>query len=215
MWLQQLIRWFLPEEHRFFDFIDQAAESSDRAAKLMADLLSTNPRDSRNQIIERIRDAEHAGDKALKDMADALDATFVTPLDREDLYHITNKIESVSDLISATANHMAVHQMDTIPEGARELAEVLVKCTTQFREAATMLRDHKNVDRVRQACRTLHYLEHEADVIFRMRIADLFARERDAIQLIKHKEFLEGLEDSVDQCAQVGSAMEAIIIKNG
>ncbi|MBI3820840.1 MAG: DUF47 family protein [Planctomycetes bacterium] len=215
MWLQQLIRWFLPEEHKFFDFIEQAADSSDRAAHLMEELLSTNPRDSRPQIIERIRDAEHAGDKAMKDMADALDATFVTPLDREDLYHITNKLESVSDLISATANHVSVHQMDTLPEGSRELAAILVKCTTQFREAAHMLRDHKNADKIRQTSRALHYLEHEADVIFRMRIADLFAREKDAIQLIKHKEFLEGLEDAVDHCAHVGTAMEAMLIKNG
>lgn len=215
MWLQQLIRAFLPEEHKFFDYIDAAADSSDRAARLMVELLTSSNGDTRMLMVERIRDAEHDGDKAMKDMADALDKTFVTPLDREDLYHLTNKIESVSDLISATANHTTVHQMSTFPMGSRELAEVLVKCTTQFKDAARMLRDRRNADKVRAACQSLHYLEHEADVIFRMRLGDLFKTETNAIQLIKHKEFLEGLEEAVDHCAGVGSAMEAILIKNG
>ena len=59
------------------------------------------------------------------------------------------------------------------------------------------------------------YLEHEADVIFRLRLGDLFAKETDPIRLIKHKKFLEGLENAVDHCASVGSSMEAILIKNG
>jgi predicted phosphate transport protein (TIGR00153 family) len=215
MWLQQAIRWFLPEEGRFFDLVDQAADASHRCAELLVELLATSNREKRQVLVERIRDAEHDGDKAMKDMADALDKTFVTPIDREDLYTLTNKIESVSDVISATATYISVHQMDSIPEGSRELGDLIVKCTTQFRDAARLLKDHRQADKIRAACRSLHYLEHEADVIFRMRLGDLFALERDAIQLIKHKEFLEGLENTVDACATVGTSMEAILIKNG
>ena len=215
MWLQQAIRWFLPEEAKFFDFINAASEASHWAAELLQELLKATNRDQRQSLVERIRDAEHDGDKAMKDMADALDQTFVTPFDREDLYTLTNKIESVSDIISATATHISVHQMDSIPDGSRELGELIVKCTQQSRDAARLLNDHGQADKVRAACRSLHYLEHEADIIFRMRLGDLFAREKDAIQLIKHKEFLEGLENTVDQCAMVGNAMEAILIKNG
>lgn len=214
-WLQNAIRWFLPQEEHFWDYVEEAAKAADEAAGLFAELTRASGRDARLVLVERIREAEHAGDKAKKDMADALDTTFVTPIDREDLYHLTSALENVSDFVSATANHLTVHQMDSLPDGTKELADVLVKATGQFREAAGLLRQSDSSEKIRALCTSIHYLEHEADVIFRLRLGDLFAREKDAIQLIKHKEFLEGLEDSIDRCASVATVMEAIQIKHG
>jgi hypothetical protein len=214
-WLQQAIRWFLPQEGRFFDYVADAAKAANEAAQLFVELTRAEGRDARVVLVERIREAEHAGDKAMKDMADQLDTTFVTPIDREDLYHLTGSLENVSDFISATANHLTVHQMDSLPEGSRELADILYKATGQFDEAVNALRQGNSADRIRALCRSIHYLEHEADVVFRLRLGDLFAREKDAITLIKHKEFLEGLENAVDRCASVATVIEAIVIKNG
>lgn len=213
--LQNLIRWFLPEEEKFYDYLDEACVAAQHAGELFAQLTRAQGRDAQLVLVERIREAEHEGDRAMKRMADALDATFVTPIDREDLYHLTRTIETVSDFVAATANHLTVHQMDTLPAGSMEIGDILLKACTQFKEAVSLLRNRQNIDAVRAACQSIHYLEHEADVIFRLRLGDLFAKEKDAIQLIKHKEFLEGLEDSVDRCASVASVLEAIVIKNG
>jgi hypothetical protein len=214
-WLQQAIRWLLPQEGRFFDYVADAAAAANASAGLFVELTRAEGRDARLVLVERIREAEHAGDKAMKDLADQLDMTFVTPIDREDLYHLTHALENVSDFVSATANHLTVHQMDSLPEGSRELADILLKATTQFVEAVSVLRTGSGQERIRALCRSIHYLEHEADVVFRMRLGDLFAREKDAITLIKHKEFLEGLENAVDRCASVATVVEAIVIKNG
>lgn len=214
-WLQNSIRWFLPQEHHFWDYIDDAASAADNAARLFGELARADGRDARLVLVERIREAEHDGDRAKKGMADALDSTFVTPIDREDLFTLVGTLENVSDFISATANHLLVHQMDSLPDGTRELSDVLIKATAQFCEAAKHLRETNSADKIRALCQSIHYLEHEADVIFRLRLGDLFAHEKDAIQLIKHKEFLEGLEDAVDRCASVATVIEAIVIKNG
>lgn len=213
--LQRVIRMLLPQEGRFFEYVNHAAEAAEQAAKLFVDLSNAEGRDARLVLVERVREAEHDGDKAKKDMADALDATFVTPIDREDLFHLVGVLENISDFISATANHLTVHQMDSLPEGTKELSAILLKATTQCREAAALLQAGENGNRVRALTQSVHYLEHEGDVIFRLRLGDLFAREKDAIQLIKHKEFLEGLEDSIDRCASAATVMEAIVIKYG
>lgn len=214
-WLQSAIKWFLPDDGTFFETIEAAAIAAEDSGRMFDELARTQDRDARVVLMERIREAEHAGDKAKKDIADALDATFVTPIDREDLYHLAAALESVSDFVSATANQLTVHQMDTLPEGTRELASVLFKATTHLRQATTHLKNGDGHEKIRALCTSVHYLEHEADVIFRLRIGDLFSHEKDAIQLIKHKEFLEGLEDSIDQCAKVATVLEAILIKNG
>ena len=213
--LQQLIRFFLPQEMHFYDYLDGVSKAADDAAKGFVELTRAQGRDQQLVLVERIREAEHAGDKAKKEMSDALDRTFVTPIDREDLYHLCSSLESVSDFISATANHLTVHQMDTLPDGSKEMADILHRCTAQFTEAVALLRKPSNFDTIRAAVQSLHYMEHEADVIFRLRLGDLFAKEKDAITLIKHKEFLEGVEDAIDSCATVGNVLEAVIIKNG
>lgn len=212
--LQSLIRVFLPEEGKFYDYIEHAAAAADEAARLFGELARIDGRDARLVLVERIREAEHMGDKAKKEMADALDATFVTPIDREDLFHLVGSLESVSDFISATSNHLTVHQMDSLPDGTRELSDVLGKATHALVEAVALLRQPDRYDKARALCQSVHYLEHEGDVIFRLRLGDLFAKEKDAIQLIKHKEFLEGLEDSIDRCAGAATVIEAVCIKH-
>lgn len=213
-WLQQAIRWFLPEEDRFFDYILNAAVAAHHAAKHFVELTQVAGRDGQLVLVERIREDEHDGDRAFRTMADALDQTFVTPMDREDLFHLTAAIEDVSDFIASTANHLTVHHMETLPLGSKELADVLLKSTTLFNEAVSLLKDRKNDERIRTCCRELSLLEHEADVIFRIRLGELFNTESNAITLIKHKEFLEGLENAVDRCANVGTAIQAMLIKN-
>lgn len=214
-WLEMLIQWLLPVEVAFFDHVEKAAVAAQQAATLMGELVRAQGRDAQILLLERIREAEHDGDRAMKDMMDALDKSFVTPIDREDLYHLTAAIESVSDFISSTANHLTVHQMETLPEGSRELTDIIVKSASEFLAAVRLLKDGRAGERIRAHCQSLHYLEHEADVIFRLRLGDLFAHEQNAIQLIKHKEFLEGLEEAVDQCSRVGTVLEAIVIKHG
>ncbi len=214
-WIESIIQWFLPVELVFFDYVENAAKAAQQAAVLLGELVRCQGRESQLVLVERIREAEHDGDKAMKDMMEALEKSFVTPIDREDLYHLTVAIENVSDFIASTCNHLTVHQMDTLPEGSRELGDILLKATGEFVTAVQLLKQREGGERIRAHCRALHYLEHEADVVFRLRLGDLFAHEKDAIQLIKHKEFLEGLETAVDQCAKVGNVLEAIVVKNG
>lgn len=213
--LQNLIRWFLPSEEHFFEYINESADAAHQSALLFAELSQAVGRDAQLVLVERIREAEHAADRSFKKMCDALDSTFVTPIDREDLYHLSSATEDVSDFISATANQLTVHQMDVLPEGSKELAHLLVKAVAEFKGAVAQLGSGKGNEQIRAACRSIGYIEHEADVIFRLRLGDLFAREKDAIQLIKHKEFLEGLENAVDRCNIVANVLEAIVIKNG
>jgi uncharacterized protein Yka (UPF0111/DUF47 family) len=213
--VQHFIKRLLPAEPRFYDHLDAAALAAVQAAQLFSQLTRAATREEQHALVEQIREAEHAGDRAKKDMTDGLDRTFVTPLDREDLYLLVDRLENVSDFIAATANHLTVHQMATLPVGSDELGDILVRATLQFQAGVRELRDLRNADRIRAITASLRYLEHEADVIFRLRLGDLFRHETDAIELIKSKEFLEGLEDAVDRCNAVGTTLEAILIKNG
>lgn len=212
--LQNLVRWLMPDERRFFDHIVTIAETSQAAARLMAELPNAKGREAQLAVVDQIKKAEQAGDAALRTLLTALDDTYVTPIDREDLFHLASALEIISDFVNGTASHLYIHHMETLPEGTKELADLLLKSTDQCLEAAKLLRAGNDVTAIRAACKNLDTLEFEADQRFRTRLGALFETQRDAIVLIKHKEFLEGLEDTIDRCAHVGTVVEAILIKN-
>lgn len=213
--LQRFIRWFIPKEEHFFDYVEAAAQASDEAAQALVAMVHAPDHDAQVAQITLILEAEHRGDLALREMADALDRTFVTPIDREDLYRLTSELETVSDHVFGTANQVVVHRMGTLPPGSVELAEIIGRATATFREAVGLLRDARAWDRIRACCSVVERLEHDADAVFRTRMGEMFAEETDPIRLLKHKEFLEGLEEAADRCAIVARVLEGILLKHG
>lgn len=213
--LQTMIRWFIPDESRFFDYVVAVAETANRAAITFHGISRADTPEARASLLHDLGEIEHDGDRALRTISEALDATFVTPIDREDLYHLASALEIISDFVAATASNIAVHRIEALPDGTRELADILVEATQLCVRACTLLRRGNRHDEIRAACRELKQLEHDADMTFRNRIGALFTHELDAITLIKHKEFLEGLEEAVDRCADVATVLEAVLIKNG
>ncbi len=98
--------------------------------------------------------------------------------------------------------------------GSRELSTLIGRACEAVEAAVGDLRGMKQPARIREQCALLDRLESEGDRIFRMQIAAMFRSETDAIRLIKHKEFLEGLEDTLDACNDVGDALLTIVMKN-
>lgn len=214
--LHPMLRWFLPEDERFFDHLDAAAAAADEAARRLVELIAGSSTQPVSELVQRIRQSEHDGDAAMRAMTDALDQTFVTPLDREDLFRLCNQLEAVSDFVAATASQVEIHQLRAPPPGADELATLLARATADLVTAVAGLRERPTSgERVRTACRAVRSVEHDADLRFRKRVAELFDREKDAIRLIQHKEFLEGLENAVDACAAAASTLEGVLIKHG
>jgi uncharacterized protein Yka (UPF0111/DUF47 family) len=212
-WLQRAIRWFLPDEGHFFDHIDAAVDAAIDAAKHVVRLTEVPP-EQRAAEVAAIEAAENRGDDALAAMGDELDRTFVTPIDREDLYHLAVAIEAVSDHVASAAARIG-HGMATIPEGSREIADLLVRANEKLSEAARGLRRRDNPDAIRAAVREVKRLEHEADDVFHGRMRALFATESNAIRLIEHKEFLEALESAVDATTKAATLVDGVLLKNG
>jgi hypothetical protein len=84
--LQNLIRWLMPDERRFFDHVVTIAETSVAAARKLGELPTAPNRAAQLAVVDEIKAAEKAGDDALRTLMTALDDTYVTPIDREDLY---------------------------------------------------------------------------------------------------------------------------------
>jgi uncharacterized protein Yka (UPF0111/DUF47 family) len=214
-WIDRLVKTLLPKEEGFFDLLERGADTAVKAADAMSSLCGADDAHRRQALLTEMRDVEHAADAVIHEVYDALNRTFVTPIDRSDIYALATHLEDVVDLNHATAMQLEVHAMDRIPQGASELAALSVQASLEVQQAVKKLRALKDLEKIREHCQVLSRFEHDGDEVYRRQMAHLFRTEQNAVVLIQHKEFLEGLERILDAFDHTGQVLSAIIIKNG
>jgi hypothetical protein len=105
--------------------------------------------------------------------------------------------------------------MEDLPSGSVDMAKLILRSSEEILSAVRILKTNKNSHiEIRKICKTINSLENEGDIVFRAQLAEMFKHEVNAIRLLKHKEFLEGLEKALDQCDDVANALASIVIKN-
>jgi uncharacterized protein Yka (UPF0111/DUF47 family) len=214
MWLDRAIKWLLPREDHFYVLLQKGAQCAKDASSLLVQCIEEPDRSSREVIIKKLKDVEHAADRVIVEVYQELNRTFVTPLDRTDIYKLGSELESITDAIYSTAFQIIVHAMEDLPAGSRELAVLVDQCCQEIYAAVSNLQSKKSHLNIRKRCKNIKSFEDQGDVIFRTQIASMFKNESDAIRLLKHKEFLEGLEGSLDLCDDVGNVLSTVVIKN-
>ena len=214
MWLDRAVKWLLPREEHFFDLLERGSACVLRSGELLVTCCDSKTAAGREEAVARMTDEEHASDRVIQEVYEALNKTFVTPLDRSDIYALATDLENVVDRCHGTITQIVVHAMEDLPPGSVELAAKVQVACREIDAAVKLLRDLRRADVIRAHCKTLQQLEHDGDQIFRAHIGEMFRSEKDAVRLLKHKEFLEGLENTLDACDDVANALEALVIKN-
>lgn len=212
--LDRAVKMLLPKEEGFFDLLERGAACAKESGTLIRDLCHAPTIEARKQKLALLREVEHAADAVIHETYDALNKTFITPIDRSDIFSLGHHLEEIVDRNHATALQLIVHAMDDLPDGSTQLSDLIAQATVEVEQGVRLLRNLKHLERVPQHTKKLSELEHDGDEIFRERVGLLFKNEKNAIHLIQHKEFLEGLERALDACDHVGTVLKTIVIKN-
>jgi uncharacterized protein len=212
MALQALVRWFLPKEDHFYDYLEAQGGLCLEAADALATFTT-------GQSAEAVRDAvqkvEHAADNFVRQMEDALARTFVTPLDREDLHKLTSELDDVVDLTNLAARSCSVFAVKKPSPEMVRLIHVLVQCCAALKQAVPHLRKHAYGELL-ETGRRIRELEKEADRIYRAAVNDLFNNTAiDAKELLKQKEVLDKTERAIDHCDNVADLLANLAVKHG
>jgi uncharacterized protein len=210
---QNVVRWLMPREEHFFDFLEQQTQVAHKAAKVLARLNeSANAAES---VRDEVAELEHQGDDILHGMEDALARTFVTPIDREDLQRLSRRLDDVVDLLDLTARSFVLFGVTSTTVPMQGLIRKLAECTEVLTELMPKLRRH-HYNEIVEGGRRVQDMEHEADMLFRDAISALFRDSGiDAKVLLREKEVLEDLENAMDRCSSVARTLTNIAVKNG
>jgi predicted phosphate transport protein (TIGR00153 family) len=198
----------VPKEQDYFGLFSDLAANLDAAAQLLVRFMSEDDRES---IAAAILEHEHVGDKIVHDIVRRLNKSFVTPIDREDIYDLVATADEVLDNIEEAAGLVMIYRVETITTFARRQTEVIAKATPILRECMDALAKPKGLD---ERVIAVNSLENDGDRIEREAIASLFEGDTPCTDIIKWKDIYETLEAAIDECEHVANVIESIVLKH-
>ena len=203
----------IPKEEKFFDLFEELAAKIEEGAKFFLEMAEKY--DYSEQNIARLKDIEHEADIITHTTYAKMHKTFLTPLDREDIYDLVNKMDSVIDMIEASAMRMNLYKVKSPSAAVIEMAKILDKAVNKIKIIVHAMRDMKNARMILDACVEINTLENDGDMVLRTTMVQLFECEKDVFELIKWKEIFERLEEAIDVCEDVSNIAEGIVLKHG
>jgi uncharacterized protein len=205
----------IPQDDRFFDLFNRSAENTLEGARLLYDLLDSYTDVERKA--RHLKDIEHTGDEITHEVFRALNRTFVTPLDREDISHLASALDDVIDWIEETSRYIRLAKIDSPTPLARQFGKVILEQCEQIARAVPLLEERRNADALQRATQEIHRLENEGDDLLAEAVAHLYdgvAQVPELICAMRWGDIYQLLEDTTDKAEQVATALSNIALKN-
>jgi predicted phosphate transport protein (TIGR00153 family) len=207
--MSRLSQVFVPNDREFFDLFEEAAGNIVRAADLLDQMLGAYP--ERANLARDILLCEQEGDRITHDIIQRLNQTFVTPIDREDIYELASGLDDIVDYTEEVADYMGLYKIEAPMEQGQRLAHILLQASRQIAEAMPRMRTFKDISHYTVE---INRLENDGDRVSREAMASLFDNGIDPMVVIRWKDLFERLEAAIDATEKVAYILEGIVIKN-
>ena len=205
----------LPREERFHELLERDTENLMRAVRLFSDIAHTTSFEERRLKTVQLKALEHDGDTITRQVFDALNSTFLTPLDRDDIRSLTSDLDDILDFLEGVAQYFVILELKESPEALQRFAQILVSMVEQIHQATSMIWDTANARQVQDAIVRISELENQADALYNTVIGDLFKGDgRSPLEIMKWKEVYDSLENACDECKDYTHVLGNVILKN-
>jgi predicted phosphate transport protein (TIGR00153 family) len=207
--MSRLSQLFAPKERGFFDLFDEAGANILRATELLERMLLQWP--DHGELARDVVVCEQEGDRITHDIIQRLNSTFVTPIDREDIYALASALDDIVDFTEEVSDFLGLYRIEAPMEQAQEMAKILHEAARQLNGAIPRLRSFGDI---RHFTIEVNRLENDGDRVLREALASLFERGIDPMMVIRWKDIFERLEDAIDSTETAANILEGIVIKN-
>ncbi len=213
MKIDRLIQILLPHDEKFYTLFEESTRLIQKASVSLRKLMGADPAQTR-ELVSEIEDLEHQADEVTHKIFAELNATFVTPFDREDIHQLASSLDDIIDFINGSASRFVLYNVRADTPYMRRLTEIIQQSVEALGKGVSYLRDFRNSAKLQEIFKKVNEYENDADTVFALAIADLFENEKNVVELIKLKEIYVGLETATDRCEDVANVLESILIKH-
>ncbi|MBA3236779.1 MAG: DUF47 domain-containing protein [Parachlamydiaceae bacterium] len=202
----------LPYSTDFFNYFEMHIDICIKGAELLKKMVTESPSDQVPSA-KQIGLLEKKGDEITRQCIEELHKTFITPFERNDIYHLMTRMDDILDAVEDVSARIVVYKLETRTKPII-ITDILVIAITELKKVVLGIRTKESLKDMKPALNHIHKLENEADDLSREAIGALFVEEKDPIDLIKWKEIYEKLEEATDCCQSVANIIEGIIMEN-
>ncbi|MSQ24328.1 MAG: DUF47 domain-containing protein [Chloroflexi bacterium] len=206
---------FIPQEERFFDLLNQSAANVSEGSNALLDLVE-NYIDVERKA-RKIKDIEHSGDEITHEIFAALNRTFITPLDREDISELAEALDDVLDWTEDVSRRMHMYKVDRPTELAKRFARVLADQGLIIKEMVPMLVSRRARTMIEKSKTEIHRLENEADDLLVEALGSLYDNATDIPSLtwaIRWADLYQIMEGATDKAEHAATVLQNIVVKH-
>ncbi len=196
----------------FFTALLQIAEIVREATHYADDFKIVSVSDLKELSI-KMKNYETAGDKLIHDLITKLNKSFMTPIEREDILYLANRMDDILDGVEHFTAHLEMYSLIEVDDSMRTFLKYIVLSTDEIVKAMELLAAKKLLKMSEHAILIKDY-ERKCDEVLRTSIKQLFLNEKDPIRIIQFKDIYEQLEDIADYSQKVANTIETIIMRN-
>ncbi len=200
--------------YSYFKTFTQLAEYSLKATEILIHTLHNFTTVNFDEKLKIMHEVEHSADIAKHDLFNRLAKEFLPPLDREDIVHLSEMIDDVTDAIEDVLINISMYNLKAIPQEFIEFSEVIEKCCKALINSLVEFENYKKSKQLHSIIIEVNRLEEFADSLFMNGVRKLFRTTADPIKLLVWKEIYESLEKCCDTCENVANFLENIVMKN-
>ena len=199
----------IPRDEKYFTLLNQLVGQIRKGADLFVKLFNDFSRNA--AYAEQIKEVELECDRLSAAIIERLNSTFITPIDREDIYTLATELDDIMDMINDMARLTVLYGVKRGTPAAEQLARTLMDSVVELEKAFAVLETRRGV---REHIERIKTLEEEGDRASQSAVQRLFAEEQNPIEVIKWLKIYEEMEAGIDRCKDVAKVLEAIVMKN-
>ena len=205
------MKFFPSNREKYYDLFEELADKLEEGVKLFTEIIGNYAYSEYK--VGKLKEIEHEADHITHQVYKRMHRMFLTPMDREDIYLLANKMDSVLDEVESAAVRMYLFRMKAPAPELVKITGILGEAVAKIRKVVFSVRKKQDAALILSLCVEINTLENEADQLYRAAMVRLFEEEKDAIELIKVKDIIGRIETAVDNCEDVSNIIEGIVLK--
>lgn len=203
---------FSPKKDVFFEMLSKISANVKESSQFFMDYKINNASDLK-EFSGVMKEYETKGDTYIHELIVALNKTFITPIEREDILQLAMKMDDVLDGLEQWVARLEMYSITNIDEHMTKFFTHIHQSSIEIAKAIDLLASKRLLD-IRPHAIQIKDFESRCDELLRISIKNLFVVEKDPIKIIQVKELYEMLEGIADSCEDVANTLETIIMRN-
>ncbi len=198
----------------YFEYFVNTASIICEASDFLHAMLKNYNASAIKENMDKMHEIEHRSDELKHDMTSHLMHEFITPIEREDILELGNKLDDVVDGLDDAVRRLYMYNVKTIRADALRLSEMIVKSAYALKDAMVEFKNFKSSKTIKNFIIAVNTVESDSDAIHCEAFHSLFSGETDTRELMVWVNVLDDLENCIDDCEDAVDIVETVIMKN-